>query len=205
LGMKIAQALSNEKVVMPEIQFRLSDSWLDEFENGSLTAGSDTERELFRRLLENSEQERKAGQWLTRRYNIESLFPYQLKQNENLDSKLNIVIMVNEMCASMCDIFAGIMQDNKLATIVGSRTVGAGGNVVNHPQAPNSKISVSQTESLILRRDGSYIENNGVTPDVVMPVVESSTSKYEAVRRKALEVLLKAIEAKKEATSTPTA
>ncbi len=73
------------------------------------------------------------------------------------------------------------MKENNLATVVGSRTLGAGGNVVNHPYTPNSHMSVRVTESLIVRKDGSYIENNGVTPDVAVAVNEFATSKYEGV------------------------
>jgi C-terminal processing protease CtpA/Prc len=68
--------------------------------------------------------------------------------------------------------------------------MGAGGNVVDHYEAPNSHFDVRQTESLILRRDGSYLENNGVEPDVAIAVNESSTSFYEDVHTLALKTLM---------------
>ncbi|MBC7692157.1 MAG: hypothetical protein H7222_10335 [Methylotenera sp.] len=82
-----------------------------------------------------------------------------------------IVLLVNEMCASMCDILAD--------------------NVVGHEndQAPSSHLALLQIESLMIRKDGTYLENNGVTPDVAITVDESSSNKYEAVRKLALKVV----------------
>ena len=189
LGVKLAQLFSKEKILVSEIQFRLSDSWLDDFESMSLRAGSDAERELYRRVFVGLKDERLQGKWLSHPMSIESLFPFELKGNENLNQKLNVVLLVNEMCASMCDIFSGIMKDNALATVVGTKTMGAGGNVVNHTQSPNSHFDVRQTESLILRKDGSYVENNGVDPDVAYAVNEDAISKYDGARAKAFDYI----------------
>lgn len=190
LGMKLAQLFSNKKVVQPELQFRLSETWLDEFEKDSLMGPTDSVRELNRRVFEALKEDKATGKRLSRRFSAESLAPFEFVPNDKLESKLNIVLMVNEMCASMCDIFTGIMKDNNLAKVVGAKTMGAGGNVVEHPYAPNSHMSVRQTESLVVRPDGSYIENNGIDPDVAMNVSESLPLKYEPVRQKALEILL---------------
>jgi C-terminal processing protease CtpA/Prc len=77
-----------------------------------------------------------------------------------------------------------------MATVVGSRTMGAGGNVVNHQQAPNSHVDIRQTESLLLRKDGTYLENNGVEADVKVAVNETAKTKYKEVRDAALKALL---------------
>ena len=77
-------------------------------------------------------------------------------------------VLINEGCASACDIFAAAMQDNKLATIIGRRSMGAGGNVIHGGDSPHEKFSLSQTASLMYRQDGSFIENNGVTPDIAL-------------------------------------
>lgn len=189
LGMLLAQAFSNKKVVMSEMEFGLNEHWLDDTEKSSRSAPSDIEREIYRRVYEEMNQAQLAGKRLSRRYSAEELIPYALQPNSDLESDLKIVVLVNEMCASMCDIFTAIMKDNKLATVVGSKTMGAGGNVVNHTQAPNSNFDVRQTESLVLRRDGSYIENNGIEPDVAVSVNEATLSKFDSVREKALEIL----------------
>lgn len=101
-------------------------------------------------------------------------------------------VLVDELCASACDLFAASMQDNKLATILGRQSMGAGGNVIRIGQSPHEKLSLTQTASLIYRADGSFVENNGVAPDVVIPsnlepevwdmvakVLEGSTSRQE--------------------------
>ncbi len=198
LGMKLAQALSSEKVEMPAIQFRNSQSWINQFESQSLEAPSDAERELARRVFTQLVEEDKKGMRLSSPVNADILIPFELQPNENVRSKLNIVLMVNEMCASMCDIFAAILQDNQMARVIGSRTMGAGGNVVTHYESPNSHLELRQTESLIVRRAvkngkvelAQYIENNGVEPDVSLPVSEMVEGKYRRLRDKAVELLL---------------
>ncbi len=190
LGMKMAQVLSAKKVAMPDMQLKLSDSWMDEFDNWSKWGSSDAEKELARRVLDRLQKEKEEGKWISSNFSSEFLVPYDMKANDAMEgTEFETVLLVNEMCASMCDIFAGIVQDNKLAKIVGSRTMGAGGNVVDYNQAPNSHFDVRQTESLIVRTNGKYIENVGVTPDVVMDVSESASGKYSAVRLKAEEAL----------------
>lgn len=189
LGMKLAQLFSKDKVVMPDMQFKLSETWLDEFEQQSLGGATDLDRELGRRAYNLLKSEKDGGKKISSRFSAEALLPYQLESNYALGEKLNIVILVNEMCASMCDIFAGIMKDNKLATIMGSRSMGAGGNVVEHMFAPNTGLAVRQTESLIVSPSGEYIENNGVEPDVVVDVNAATLSRYSPVVRKAIKLL----------------
>ena len=192
LGMKLAQALSPKKIIQPEMQFRLSDSWLNQFQSEFYDGKSDAEQEYARRILDQMVSKRQENkQRLSDRYSAEILAPFAINGNEDLEKPFKVVLLVNEMCASMCDIFAGILQDNKMATIMGARTMGAGGNVVNYSQAPNSHIEVRQTESLMIRKDGTYLENAGVTPDVVMEVNKSADKKYAAVLEKAVEVLMK--------------
>jgi C-terminal processing protease CtpA/Prc len=197
LGMKLAQALSAEKIEMPGIQFRTSQSWINQFESESLEAPSDAERELARRVYTQLTEEHKKGVKLSTPVNADILVPFELQPNEDLEGKFNIVLMVNEMCASMCDIFAAILQDNHMARVVGSTTMGAGGNVVTHYEAPNSHLALRQTESLIIRRVmkkgkvelAQYIENNGVQPDVEVNVSETTEGRYSRLRTKAVEAL----------------
>ena len=194
LGMKMAQLLSNHKIEMPKIQFRLSDTWLDEFQSSSLEGNSDAEKEYSLRLLNDLKSQQTAGQRMSNEYSAEVLSPFSIVPNSELDAPFKTVLLVNEMCASMCDIFAGILQDNKLATVMGTRSMGAGGNVVDlSPQeAPASHFDLRQTESLMIRKDGTKIENNGVTPDVELAVNQSAKTKYDDVLGKAVEYLTKA-------------
>jgi hypothetical protein len=191
LGMRLAQLFSNQKVVQPEIQFKLSETWLDNFEQQSLTGSNDLERELGRRAYRLLKEERDAGKILSSRFPSESLLPHSLEPNLALENKMNIVVLINEMCASMCDIFAGIMQDNKLATIMGSQSMGAGGNVVEHSWAPNSGLAVRQTESLIISPSGRYLENNGIVPDVTANTIAAASGRFGAVIQQARTLLLR--------------
>jgi len=193
LGMKIAQALTNKAIAMPKMQVRLSDTWLDQYESETIHPDSDAEGESYRRILQTLKDEQKANpnQRLSTPLDASAILaPFEIQPNEDLDAPFHVVLLVNEMCASMCDIFAGILKDNNLATLVGTNTMGAGGNVVNHTQAPNSHIDVRQTESLILRADGTYLENSGVKPDVEIATSESSDAHYSAVLLKAIEQIV---------------
>jgi C-terminal processing protease CtpA/Prc len=192
LGMRIAQLLSNEKMLMPDIQFRLSESWIDQFESMSQKNGSpsDSEREIARRVTIALKEDYAKGMRLSRRFNAETLAPFQIRPHQKTTRKLNIALLTNEMCASMCDIFTAVLKDNRAAWVVGAQTMGAGGNVVTHFQSPNAHFILGQTESLILRADGSYIENKGVQADVEVAVNETVLEKYEPVRKKAVATLL---------------
>jgi len=193
LGMRLAQLFSATKVRMPDLQFKVSDSWLDSFESDSMNASSDAEREIARRVYVGLKEDAALNLNISRRWNGESLSPFQFVPNRDVTTKLNVVLLVNEMCASMCDIFAAIMRDNGLAKVVGSKTMGAGGNVVTHFQSPNAHFIVNQTESLVVRTgaaDGRYVENGGIEPDTEVKVNESISEKYEPVRKKAVDLIL---------------
>ena len=198
LGMKMAQLLSNQKIEMPKMQMRLSDSWMDQFQKETMNAESDAEGEYARRILAEMESSKLAGKRLSVPYSAEILAPFSILPNKDLKKTFKVVLLVNEMCASMCDIFAGILQDNKMATIMGSRTMGAGGNVVSYNQAPNSHLDIRQTESLIIRKDGTYLENNGVTPEKAMKVNTFAKNKYSEVLVAATDLLVGKAETQKE-------
>ena len=189
LGVKLAQAFSQSKIVAPQVQFRTNDTWLDNFEQQSLSGPSDSERQIFKNVYKGLKSDTDSKLRLSRPWSTEVLFPFALRANTSLPGSLNIVLLVNEMCASMCDIFTGMMKDNHLATVVGAKTMGAGGNVVMHFEAPNSHLLINLTESLMLRKDGTYVENNGIEPDVAVDVNATVLEKYDPVRRKGIEVL----------------
>lgn len=190
LGMQMIQALSAEKVELPKIQLRTSDSWMDQFEASALEASTDSEREISRRILQDLTGARRSGSRLSPVYSAEILAPFAFSPNPKIVKKMKIAVLVNEMCASMCDIFSANLQDNGMGIVVGTRSMGAGGNVVGYNQAPNSHFDVRQTESLILRKDGSYLENAGTSPDVVIPVASFVGTKYKEVHDAAVKALL---------------
>jgi C-terminal processing protease CtpA/Prc len=188
-GLAAARLFSRTPLLLPKIQFKTSETWIDKFETDAFTAPSDAEKELARRIMVQLKADRDAGKTISDPMPVDVLMPFQFVEgNEDLPD-LQVALLVNEMCVSMCDIFAGVMQDNRAATIIGTRTMGGGGNVVQHFQAPNSHLIVSQTESLILRHDGTPIENVGVTPEIKMDVNLAAAGRYDEVRDRAIELL----------------
>ncbi len=93
----------------------------------------------------------------------------------NYDSKgggratdIPIVVLVNQFSASASEILAGAVQANDRATVVGETTFGKGSVNITRELADGSAIYFS------IRRwylpDGTQIEGQGVTPDVVIEV-----------------------------------
>ncbi|MEG3031386.1 MAG: protease-like activity factor CPAF [Victivallaceae bacterium] len=80
-----------------------------------------------------------------------------------------IIMLINEECYSCGDLMPAIMKDNDRSLLIGQVTAGAGGFVYQVEFPNRSGInSCSLTGSMALRKDGSYIENVGVTPDVIL-------------------------------------
>ena len=189
LGIALAQTLSKKKLELPGIQLRLSDSWLLEFREQADNPGyNPTVKRLKQMAYDSLEKDIADGRWLSSPLPIEALgdFTSWIDTYNSPGSETKIVVLVNEMCASMCDIFSAIMQDNKRAVIMGAQSMGAGGNVVNHSSSPRTNFQVRQTESLITRNNGSYIENNGTTPDIELVVNTDAKNKYSNIINKAL-------------------
>ncbi|HXH29774.1 MAG TPA: S41 family peptidase [Bacteriovoracaceae bacterium] len=195
LGYQLAQLLSHENLKMSRLKVRPNDNWLDSFENTSLSAATDNERMVARENLDEALAAKNRNEWLSHEIGATTLYPFRFTPNkdllvENEPYKLELAILVNEMCASMCDMFTSLMKENKMAKVIGKQTMGAGGNVVEHKNAPHTGLIVNITESLVISAEGVYLENNGVKPDVVIEVTESKDRNYEDVIKKGFEVLL---------------
>lgn len=195
LGMRLASALTSKKIKMPTMKYMLNDSWMDQYETASRENVNDAARVIVERAYMDMMANFEKGDRLSEEMSVESLYPFVMESNSDLTVlkkpfEFEYVLAINEMCASMCDIFSSIVKENKLAKFVGQQAMGAGGNVVQHYFAPNSGMLVNLTESLVVSSSGEYLENNGVKPDVEMNVSEASDEKYKDVLKKAFEMLI---------------
>lgn len=190
-GMRVANLLTQNLIDFPNIEVRLNDNWLDTFSQTAIKAPSDSEREWAKRISERLKTDLTKNQRLSSSFSTKELDPFfsQAPKKSALGQKTKIVFLVNEMCASMCDIFATVARDNKLGIIVGTQTMGAGGNVTMHAASPSSHFVLRQTESLI-KSKSSYIENNGVIPDVITDTVSDRRKRFKNTIDKALDLAI---------------
>jgi C-terminal processing protease CtpA/Prc len=76
-----------------------------------------------------------------------------------------IIVTIDEMSGSGGDAFPAILQGIGRAKLLGTRTMGAGGHVVEQPALFFSRLGSRMTKSLFYRPDGVPVENNGAEPD----------------------------------------
>lgn len=91
-----------------------------------------------------------------------------------------ILMLIDELSGSGGDAFPSIMQGIGRAKLLGTRTMGAGGHVIELPPLNNSQILVRMTKSLFYRPDGVAVENNGANPDITyFPTQNDFVSEYQ--------------------------
>ena len=88
------------------------------------------------------------------------------KSTGAITSELPVVLLVNENSASATELFAGAMQDNKAATLVGTTTFGKGvaQQLVTLEGGDSAKVSIFY----FLTPNKHDIDKVGITPDVVV-------------------------------------
>ena len=92
-----------------------------------------------------------------------------------IKGSIPVVVLVDDLSASAAELFAAIMQDNKLGLLYGTRTNGAGGVVGQYDVGLYSETFASMAVGIAIRNKPivtmeypavPYIENIGVRPDV---------------------------------------
>lgn len=86
------------------------------------------------------------------------------KSSNPITEKMDIVILVNENSASATEIFAAAIQDNKIGTIIGTKTFGKGIMQEVQPLAIGGAIKITVEE--FKTPDGNKIHEVGITPDI---------------------------------------
>ncbi len=203
LVLKLAQAFSRERLEFPGVQFGLNENWMSDMHSAAVSSPSHLDREHFRRVYADLLAQRNAGARVSKTYDIvDMLMPFEVEGNASVTRRFNIALLQDEMCASAADIFSYMLKRNteigKMnATLIGQQTMGAGGNVVKHWQTPNAHIDLHQTESLFVKADGTYLENNGIEADITTPVSLHAQTQYRSLYTMALETLLQQKTAKR--------
>ncbi len=99
-----------------------------------------------------------------------------------------IVILVNPFSASASEVLAGTLQQNRNATIIGTKTYGKGNVGIFHEL--NKKDGINFSIAAWHLPNGDRIEENGIEPDI-NPSTEDTTNSGDIVYNKAIEVLNK--------------
>jgi carboxyl-terminal processing protease len=93
--------------------------------------------------------------------------PQQIRANNTALTNLPLVVLVNRESASASEILAGALQDNRRATIIGTRTFGKALVQALHELADGSAVVVTVAHYYTPR--GTDLSTKGITPDVLLP------------------------------------
>jgi hypothetical protein len=102
-----------------------------------------------------------------------------------------IVVLINDQCYSMADIWPAILKDNDRVKLFGTNTAGAGGAVEPFGTLTHCEAKVNITVNILKRTSGQPIENLGVAPDVVYsPSVEDMANNLQEYRMAYVSLLM---------------
>jgi len=112
-----------------------------------------------------------------------------------------IIVLADEMSGSGGDAFPALMQGIGRAKILGNRTMGAGGNVVDAGTLNYSGNDIHLTKSLFYHPNGRPIENNGVAPDYpYLPTEYDFMNGYECYEKFYTKKMLELVSAESQGT-----
>ena len=98
-----------------------------------------------------------------------------------------VYMVINQLDFSGGDATPATLQDYGRAKLVGVRTAGAGGTVNEYQNIFGDSFNYRLTTSLMVRKNGSYVENTGVNPDIAF---EMTAKDYTTGFENTLERLL---------------
>lgn len=160
----VAQALQFLKVA-PLVK---TDQAAQQVLGGTDAQGYPVDLEFFQNMAEYSQfvvDQWNLGKTLTDPVSIEGV--KQIRPSAVARYAKPILTLINELDFSGGDFFPAILQDNKRATLFGTRTAGAGG-FIREVKYPNTMgvAGFSMTGSIAVRANNQPIENLGVVADV---------------------------------------
>jgi carboxyl-terminal processing protease len=105
---------------------------------------------------------------------------------DDVPAGTKIVVLVDGGSASASEILAGALQDNKVATIMGTQSFGKGSvqQVIN---IGNGELKV--TVARWLTPAGHWIMGNGITPSIVVPIATSTPAGVDPQLDRAVQFL----------------
>lgn len=107
----------------------------------------------------------------------------------DLPPGVKVVVLIDTGSASASEIFAGALQDNHRATIIGTKSFGKGSvQTLIDLGGGSLKITIARW----VTPNGHWIMGNGVTPDIVVPYMakgETTKPKIDPQMKRAIEFL----------------
>jgi len=105
----------------------------------------------------------------------------------DLPAGTKIVVLIDGGSASASEIFAGALQDTKVATLIGTKSFGKGSvQTLMNLGGGSLKVTVARW----VTPSGHWIMGNGVTPDITVPITDANiAAEYDPQMARAVEFL----------------